>query len=391
MAPIDKVNSPRTLLEAEIVSINGRTVEPAPAKVELRLSPVPRVVVTFRELRLPDDRAFLPGEFWITFSTDLRIPVQLGFFERYSNGYSGNFLMSKDPVEVRRTGDSLRRVQFAVVNFSRPFGRFPTNQVATVTLDTPPWSISLRQVENFKELMGTLSQQGGYGITHYGEITQSGNFPFSIEDVQLVLEQLGLYLSFVRGTFCGLTLASGFDQRGELAWESWGPGFTSDFWSKGLVIGEAESEILQEQFPIFCNSFSSFGRGSPAANAIRLYLASAESAIVENKIVLTCAALEALAFQILGPSKKGYTGERIAEALKKKDIDPSVSKGLPPRNNGQWKHGPHCLVAIRNNLVHPEQRIPPVSLEGLINTWLLGQQYAYQLILKVVYEDRHRS
>ena len=391
MAPIDKVNSPRTLLEAEIVSINGRTVEPAPAKVELRLSPVPRVVVTFRELRLPDDRAFLPGEFWITFSTDLRIPVQLGFFERYSNGYSGNFLMSKDPVEVRRTGDSLRRVQFAVVNFSRPFGRFPTNPAATVTLDIPPWQISLSQVENFKELIKTLSQQGGYAITHYGEITQSDNSSFSQEEVKMVLEQLQLYLSFVRGAFCGLTLVSGFDQRGELAWESWGPGFTSDFWSRGLPAKVAEAKILEEQFPIFCNSLSSFGRGSPAANAISLYLASAESAIVENKIVLTCAALEALALQVLGPDVKGFLGNRIAEALKKKDIDHSVPEGLPPWKGGKWKHGPHSLVEIRNSLLHPEPRIPQVTLEGFINTWVLGQQYAYQLILKVVYEDRHRS
>ena len=160
MAPIDKVNSPRTLLEAEIVSINGRTVEPAPAKVELRLSPVPRVVVTFSELRLPDDRAFLSEEFCITFSTGVEIPVQLGFIEGASGVCSGSFLMSKDPVEVRPTGDSLRRVQFAVVNFCSLFDGLPTNPAATVTLDIPPWQISLSQVENFKELIKTLSQQG---------------------------------------------------------------------------------------------------------------------------------------------------------------------------------------------------------------------------------------
>ena len=153
MALIDNVNSPKTLLEAEIVSINDRAVEPAPAKVELRLSPVPRVVVIFRELRLPDDRVFLPGEFWITFSTGVGIPVQLGSIGEISGAYSGSFLTSMDPVEVRRTGDSLLRVQFAVVNFCGIFDGLPANPAATVTLDTPPWQISLSQVEDFKELM----------------------------------------------------------------------------------------------------------------------------------------------------------------------------------------------------------------------------------------------
>ena len=44
-------------------------------------------------------------------------------------------------------------------------------------------------------------------------------------------------------------------------------------------------------------------------------------------------------------------------------------------------HGPHALVALRNELVHPENRYGPISLAAFLEAQSLGLHYVEQALL----------
>lgn len=49
----------------------------------------------------------------------------------------------------------------------------------------------------------------------------------------------------------------------------------------------------------------------------------------------------------------------------------------------KWSHGPHALVATRNNLVHPDQKHDPLSETALIEAQNLGLHYIELMLLRL--------
>ena len=50
---------------------------------------------------------------------------------------------------------------------------------------------------------------------------------------------------------------------------------------------------------------------------------------------------------------------------------------------GKWDHGPHALVRIRNELVHPEGRLGPISLSTRLEAQCLGLHYVELMLLNL--------
>ena len=105
------------------------------------------------------------------------------------------------------------------------------------------------------------------------------------------------------------------------------------------------------------------------------------------------AALERLSFQVLGRSKekKELTGEFIENALKKLNIEsdlPNSCKKLKEVKN--WKNGPHALTEVRNDLVHPKEKLGNLSHYVHHEAWNLGQWYIEMMLLnKLGYEGSY--
>ena len=77
-------------------------------------------------------------------------------------------------------------------------------------------------------------------------------------------------------------------------------------------------------------------------------------------------------------------GEFIEKALKELGLDPSI-----PGNCNEllkfpktWAHGPHAIVELRNDLVHPKPNLGYISPYVHHEAWNLGQWYVEMILLK---------
>ena len=337
---------------------------PADARAEMRLSPTPRVFLTF-----PDNPPAIvsslygPGQ-----ETLLRLPGGLGFRARtvkveLGQSTSITVMLLQMPVTVFKTGKDLSSVRFDIVNFPALYD--------SVTLTAAPWQIEINPRQQFREIVKQLDSDGGYGLTHEGAITRLDGQPFTADDAESLLLALWWFLSFARGGSCGVALASGIDENGKSAWKQWGCRSTLR-WG-GLTTWLPRPNIhlwLPEAFAGFCRALKIDGpfKDDPLRPALQWYFAANESKYPPTSIVLAQAALERLAFTSLSKEdwdkfegKRGAAGKRISVALRAARVSPELPTAcheLTRFLNGKHHLGPRAIVDLRNSLVHPQAEAP---------------------------------
>jgi hypothetical protein len=71
-----------------------------------------------------------------------------------------------------------------------------------IALSDDNWEIIIDGVENLKELLEELNQQGGFAITHAGVLRRRDKKPFKASEAIEQMKQLGFFLTFVEGKLC---------------------------------------------------------------------------------------------------------------------------------------------------------------------------------------------
>ena len=391
---MDRVNCPILLDETRIEIVgDNRNLKRVPAKVMLNLSPVPRVIidityhhVSFVYLGIPSTVGHL-----LKIRTPSDAEIKVSIAECSINGrYKARLVPTQEPVTAIQTGDELQSVKFNVVNFPKFHCRLDTgDQTCMVQLRTSEWHIEIREVPEFSEVEKTLKKESGYGITHEGHIRRSDGELFSVEEAKKLLEGLHLFLSFARGAYCGITLISGNDKNGNKVWEQWGVYPTHPWFTIASWFDNWEGKTLSEVFPGFWKRFEKESDDGPVRVALYWYLISNEGDSLEAGIVLTQAALERLAYRIVG-AKSGETGNWIGNALKKKKIDPKIPLSCQAleefRSREDLCDGPHTLTVIRNHLMHSEKK-RNIRVDDYSEAWDMGQRYVELLLLKLFEYD----
>ena len=144
-------------------------------------------------------------------------------------------------------------------------------------------------------------------------------------------------------------------------------------------------DTLSELFPKFWNLLESDEeqRGT-ILRAVDWYLQSNVSPPYVG-IILTVAALERLSFQVLGRERCERTGEFIKKALEQLHIPLDLPGSCETLSEIQsWEHGPHAVVAIRNDLTHPKQKYGRVSNYAIHEAWNLGQWQIEMILLHML-------
>ena len=304
------------------------------------------------------------------------------------------------PCTVVRTGKPLSLVEFRVVNFPRFLGKPGRPSQGRVILGSaclqgPPWTIDIEAAPNLWDTMKTLESYGGYAITHTGTITRSDGGSFAIEEVEYLLNGLCLFLSFARGAFCGLTLVVGKDQQGELAWERWGvekvtPWHTSQRW-----FDTHHGEILSEAFPGFWIAFQKPNHSYPWISDMYVNSNLGVNGVgMDGGLILTHAALERLSHEIVCDRLNGEkSGDWVARALRELNIPVAIPSTCQELNQvSNWEHGPHALTAIRNDVVHSDQKYDGISADTYYATWNLGLWYVELMLLRLFgYNGRYAN
>ena len=396
-------NLPIPLVETGIVTIDGQRVD-IPVSVVLNLYPSPRVVIEADTL---SDLAHMEKSREIVLHNGARLDVRL---ETLSfNPEKVSLIPVVQPVTVIDNNLPLQEVSIAILDFPQFYGmqdkwiddgehcvRIPNSR-----LGTSEWWIEITGVPNIGEAAKALKQSRGHGITYRGSITRSHGTTFLAKDVEPLLEALRVFLSIARGASCSLVLVRGQDETGLDSWVRWGAHHSEPWLDYHSVFPRVHSDILSDQFPEFWILFmeQEYSKGS-TLRALDWYLQSNVSAPYIGTI-LTFAALEAFSFLLLrdgedGNKNKGKSRsdrERIERTLSNMQIPLDLPKSCESLGAlRDWDTGPQALVAIRNNLVHPQRNLVGVSNMDYWEAWHLGQWYFELMLLsRLGYKGRYRN
>ena len=390
---MDKVNCSISLAETpiEVLRDSGEGWKPMPAKVTMQLSPIPRVLI---EITTPRRALTLENSLYrFGAQTKLRLPSGPeieAFVTEWAHDADWRSLLvpTQQPVTVRQTKEPLHSVRFSIINFPGS-----SQRAHPLQLCADLWRIEIKPVADFSKIKNILKTESGHAVTHEGSIRRSDGESFSVEEAHKLLDGLHLFLSFARGGDCGVTLISGSDENGELAWEQWGtysafPWFDLSSW---LDDRRNNDEALSTAFPGFWRKVAQMtgAPDDPVRIALYWYLRSNESNALQAGIVLTQTALERLACELVPKSRHKAlksAARKIRAALQDSGIDtviPQCCQELRTvRKTKGLCDGPEILSEIRNDLVHSEMRSKN-CLDAHPEARDLGQWYVELLLLKL--------
>ena len=366
----------------------------APARAVLYLRPQPNVVFEVKDVPGALRKAAKAGssQSGVTGSA-VRVPILSGgpTAIKLDNGTAVNVISSrwfpvqKDsvlygctlPCVALDTGRPLYSIQFRVMNFSRRL-RYPLPY-----LEAPPWQISIDPVSDLETLRKTQFTERGYAITHHGTICRTDNSPFSVEEATELLDALNAFFSFVCGTFCSPLNSIGLDNNGDEAWKRWGPHYISPWNRPRSWFDITVSPALPDIFEGFWQEYRN--NAEELARVIRWYAYSNETDVADVSMIFNQVALETLSHSTVG-AKQARTGEWIADALQHVGIDLQIptfcSELIRLANQKCWKHGPHALVEIRNDMVHSNAKHTNIPIDAYHEAQQLGLWYLELMLLQ---------
>jgi len=318
--------------------------------------------------------------------------------------------------------DKTTKVIFHVLNFPVFLGKSDviiseknrSERRGQIILKYNGWQIKITAVRNLRSLFKSLKSEGGYVITHIGEIKRLNKRNFGIEECRKILLALHYFLSFAAGYFTGPILPIGFNENNERLWEEWYKGLKTRYDSEGLSWFDImHGELLGEVFPGFLNQWQNKIWKEPVKTAIYWYLRSnMMEGGTDGAIILAQSALELLAYTYCVEDKKIWTymvfgkksaAEQIWEMLSSLnipiDIPPSLINlfTLEKKFNFNW-NGPQAFTEIRNLIVHPGQKRKRLVGHDLplAEVWKLGLWYIELVLLHLfehtgVYAERLKN
>ena len=405
MKPSERLNRSYTLVDTMVEVVADYGLVSVPAKVILELSPRPRVILectfTWDDVEVTNEIVEKRGG-EILLKNGTSIDVTQGGPTTLGGGKIVLTLLPKSElVTVRDDSSTFTRCKFAVINFPSIWGeqdvkRYPDPSkpgtgliYQRFQLKAHPWLVDVIAVDSVMSVHFGLLQRGGSAITHTGTIVRTDGQLFSLDELNDVLHMLHLFLSFARGSYCGLTFLSGHDSNRERVWEQWGT-YKVEPWKRELPSwpDPLGSHHLSSAFDGFLRLLKDPAKGDGISRVIQWYLRGNESEEPAVGVVLAHAALEHLSFLINGPKgRRQHEGDWIADALRHNGIDPSLSTDCPElrslSRSHDWSHGPHAITVFRNDLIHPDNRHGPFSEFALREAQGLGLHYIELIVLRL--------
>ena len=382
----------------------GRQIR-VPARVVQHMKPNPRVVIQisdfpwsyelFRDNSLPSAPKHVltapafsegPSEVQLENGTIVKVvPVSLIFGKREFELH-----LRQNPCIVLNSNDLIHELQFDVLNFTSDVLNWP------VILGAQDWELRIVPVEHRSQLVEKLRDTSGYAVTHKGTLKRRDDEGFEFDEVQPVFDGFDVFLSFLSGSASAISNASGVTKRGDVVWMCWGSRHVSAWERQRSCMDVTTSHEVSVLFRGFMEVFQKTPEYT--GRIIALYVSSNGNNSADLSIILSQIALEMLAIMSMDEevSNEEKIGNRIATLLQKRGIDCIVPESFCElrtlaKKHG-WQHGPHALVAIRNSLVHPDNKLGLISINAYYEAKQLGLWYLELLLLKLFgYEGEYAS
>ena len=407
----DRIDRSVTLQKEPItLLLDNRSIR-VPSRAILELSPKPRVII---DLEFASDDYSASNDVRSRNAIDIRIAsgsritASVSDYWRLGGGtFSGTLIPVTQPVTALAKRSVMTRCRFTLLNFPSLWGKQDIHRpkdpngksrvfyvVQRIHLDVDAWSITISGVDKMMSLDHRMRRDGGSAISHAGYIVRSDGSDFHLHELEEVLRALHLFLSFVRGSYCGVSFLLGQDSSGKRVWQQWGT-YEVQPWSRDISswLCVSQSEVLSVIFRDFWNRFTDRKWHVAVSRAIHWYLRSNESDDPRIGIILSQAALECLAYAVVGAKARRKEGEWIADTLIAQGIQVQVPSDCQElarfANQFKWAHGPHALVTMRNELVHAIPRHGGQTHDARLEAWELGQYYIELILLRLFGYNGH--
>lgn len=237
---------------------------------------------------------------------------------------------------------------------------------------TPEWRITIDEVPEFTKLRNQL-RDGGYAITHVARVERMDGRSFRPKQLQSLLTPLGMFLSFVRGSWCVPILVVGFTNKHGRVWEMWETPDMFRIPSQSAVVSwfpEQHSDEVANLFGKFCGMWLSEKWQEVLRMALGYYFfANAPDADREPQLIVAQAALEMLAHAILvdeerALSTKGFDELSAADKIRLLQMWANIPKDIPKNLNmlteaarqENWRDSAEVITGLRNLLAHPNRQ-----------------------------------
>ena len=283
------------------------------------------------------------------------------------------------PVTALELALNVSSIELAVINFS--------GIRDTIELNAPPWVINIEPRQDLIGALRLLYVEGGFRQTHHASIRRFDGDVFPIADVGDLLDALAVFLSFVRGAWCGLTMIRGNDTAGLRVWEQLSVSNVDRWGGNAKCIDNRDKQAMSSLFSGFWAAYLGSATADRSLVALDFYLSSNVQPATYSSIVLTQVALERLAYvQVYGKQRREKEGEWIARALTKAQVDTQIPSQYVQleqfRRVHNFDHGPHTLVEIRDDLIHQDMDYGVLQADIYLQAKALGLWYVELMLLK---------
>ena len=213
--PSPKPNDTILLEDTIITHIEDQCLpEPCSIRVVLRLLPTIKCCIYSDDFPIQLVNS-LYSPFTITLENGCKIDVM------FSKIFKRVLTPCKCPCTVVQEGTRIRSVSFSVLNFQKLYGRKDkwinlngecSHRLGFVEMNHGGWRIEITEDPTFSKNEELLNQHDGYAVTHTGIIQRCDGETFCVREAKHILRGLRAFLSFARGSACGLTLVKAVDQ-----------------------------------------------------------------------------------------------------------------------------------------------------------------------------------
>lgn len=304
--------------------------------------------------------------------TSEETPVIITSFAQADSGWTVHGIMNS--CAVRTTGMKAERLVFHLVNFpdyiGLPIRAEAGHKIKTfsgrITIESEQWIGVIDSIPEARHLCEEQKQNGGFYISHVGEIRPKNERHFDTPQLDSIYSNLRYLLGFCRGAWTGPVFPRGIKES-EIVWEplaAWRIG------SSRKVLSWFPTRNPIGEFPLFSGFMDKIHDPvwkSPLSNAISWYVEANKPEIAnEGRIVLVHVALEMLSWAFFVDFNHHCTAEEFRRIPAHKKIRKLLSEfGIPtviPSHLNELqmisreafgdKDAPYVLATIRNALVH---------------------------------------
>lgn len=414
--PQAEANVPVELGTAPIRFSDGGKSQEAMARVVLRFVPKVRLVFSVPEggVDASVGFGFGIGEGW---DGKLQLPdrnVNLDMFFAGSGDDHGAlaFEPKTSVVNVTAPVENLSRAVFHLFNYpdfsgpddyiislEPPHGRM--RRCGRAALAMPGWRITIAATSETEGLCKQLGHQGGFALTHMGEIEKDDGSTFSSKELSDLLHCLHCFLSFASGRWAGLALPIGYDVAGNKVFEQWGmPMAASGPWNGSCSWFDAHhGEFLSEVFPGFVALWKDPCCHRLVSEGLYWYMGANDRRTgigVDTGLIIAQTGLELLAWIYCVQHRKMVSAaafeprglsaaDKLRLLVSALDIPselPTSLSALSAKPGKKWEDGLDAITGMRNAIVHPHAKVQLPKYSDY-EAWKLSLWYVDMVLLRL--------